>query len=129
MLSVRQKLLVVACALFALAVIVWVAMPESRGWQLVRASLEGNSWRAKLLVWLGTDVNFATGSGTALHGAAARGDLNLMRFLIAHGARVDEPVKFGATPLWEARLYHQKDAERLLLARGANPDTSHIHVP
>ena len=64
-----------------------------------------------------------------MHFAAERGDIGLMRFLLAHGADINLPVKFGATPLYGAREYHQVIAERWLLAHGANPDTSHINPP
>ncbi len=82
------------------------------------------------LVLLGTNPNaIPHGTGGALHGAASTGNLKLMRFLMSHGADVNATLKFGITPLWEARRKGQLGAERLLLASGANPDTSTINPP
>ena len=39
------------------------------------------------------------------------------------------PAKFGVTPIYFACSYHHTDAEPLLLAHGANPDTIHINPP
>ena len=85
---------------------------------------------AYCLVLLGTNPNtIPHGTGGALHGAASTGNLKLMRFLLRHGADVNATVKFGITPLWEARRKGQREAESLLLANGANPDTSTINPP
>ena len=129
--STRLKLCVVA---FALAVVagatcLWALSTEDRGRWLQEAAWTNNTGRAKLLVRIGTDVDFATGSGTALHGAASTGNIELMRFLVEHGATVDAKAKYGITPLWEARSYGRADAEQFLLAQGAHPDTSHINPP
>jgi ankyrin repeat protein len=102
---------------------------DHRAYMLYMAALRGDSTKIKVLVWLGVDVNSATGSGAALHGAAYTGRTDIMEFLLQHGAQVDLPVKFGVTPLYVAREAHQSAAERLLLANGANPDTSHINPP
>jgi hypothetical protein len=46
------------------------------------------------------DVNAANGEGnTALHGAARAGHDSVVRFLVAHGARVDAANAVGQTPL------------------------------
>jgi hypothetical protein len=39
------------------------------------------------------------------------------------------PAKFGITPLYFARTCHHPDAEQLLLAYGADRDTSRINPP
>jgi len=125
----RWKLIGVTAALLV-AALLWFASADRRGRMLVRASWSGNNTLARCLVCLGTDPNkIPHGTGGALHGAAATGNLNLMRFLIHHGADVNARVKFGITPLWEARHSNQAEAEQLLLANGANPDTSSINAP
>jgi ankyrin repeat protein len=54
----------------------------------------------KLLVELGSDVNSAGEHGwTALHGAAYKGVDAVVRFLVEHGARLDEFDEYGQTPL------------------------------
>jgi Ankyrin repeats (3 copies) len=107
----------------------WVVSVERRGKWLCEAAWHDNTGKAKLLVWLGTDVNYSTGNGTALYGAAANGNIELMEFLVQHGATVDALGKFGQTPLWQARESKQSAAEQWLIDHGANPYTSHIHLP
>jgi len=102
---------------------------DFRGRRLLDAAAANDTTKIKVLLRLGADVNYTTGGGTALHGAAYNGNIELMTFLIEHGAAVDQAAKFGITPLWEARHNNQTAAEQLLLAHGANPDTSRIHPP
>lgn len=103
--------------------------PDFRGHRLWRAAWDGDRVRVRLLLMLGAPVNHSTGSGTALHAAAAQGDVKLMKLLLAHGAAVDKEAKFGETPLYEARSNSHPEAEKLLLLHGANPDTSRISPP
>src|SRR5690349_15808139 len=107
---VRATLIAIA-AVFAFALLVsgvYRLLPSDfRGRRLLDALHDGHPTRARLLVWLGTDPDFQIGSGSAMHFAAATGDVALMRFLVFHGAQVDAPVKFGRTPLYEARQSHQ----------------------
>jgi ankyrin repeat protein len=61
---------------------------------------------------------------TALHYAAAGGDVEIARLLVARKARLDavSPKASGAyTPLMMAAREGQLDVARLLLASGANP--------
>jgi ankyrin repeat protein len=128
--KVASLVIAAIVALSLLAVGAFRLMPaDFRSRRLLNAAAENNTTKIKALLWLGADVNFSTGSGTALHGAAYNGNIPLMTFLIEHGATVDQAAKFGITPLWEARMNHQLAAEQLLLAHGANPDTSHINPP
>jgi ankyrin repeat protein len=103
--------------------------PEFAGNRLLNAARDGNIPRARLLLLLGSDVNYSTNSGTALHLAAGRGDTALLEFLLRHGANPNSTAKFSVTPLYYARIYGHPAAERILLACGANPDTSHISPP
>ena len=107
----------------------WTISAEKRGRWLQEAAWTNDLSTAKILIWIGTDVNFSTGSGTALHGAAYHGNIEMITFLLQHGAAVDQPAKFNETPLWRARSNKQSAAEQLLIAHGANPDTSHINPP
>jgi ankyrin repeat protein len=124
---VRWTAILLTVALLALSV--WDVSADKRGRWLHEAAWRNNTARAKLLVQLGTDVNYTTGNGTALHGAAYQGNIELMTFLIQHGAIVDQRTKFNITPLWQARQSRQAAAEQLLLAHGANPDTSEVNQP
>ena len=108
---------------------VWAASAEKRGKWLREAAWTNDTAGAKLLVRLGTDVNYSTGDGSALHGAAYQGNLELMTFLIQHGVIVDQRAKYGVTPLWEARRSGEAEAEQLLLLQRANPDTSKVYQP
>jgi uncharacterized protein len=126
----RWKMLGFAAGILVVVLLLWGASVDRRGRMLTHASWSGNNAMARCLVWLGTDPNkIPHGTGGALHGAAATGNLDLMQFLIRHGAGVNAPVKFGVTPLWEARHSNQMKAEELLIANGANPDTSNINPP
>jgi ankyrin repeat protein len=130
--SVPQMLLRWAAALLSIplfALLLWAVSVEKRGKLLREAAWDDNTAKARLLVRLGTDVNYSTGNGTALYGAAANGNIELMEFLFQHGANVNAPAKFGQTPLWQARESKQSAAEQWLIDHGANPDTSHVHVP
>jgi ankyrin repeat protein len=54
----------------------------------------------KLCVELGLDVNAVNSMGlTAVHGAANRGSDDIMKFLVAQGARLDVKDKEGRTPM------------------------------
>jgi ankyrin repeat protein len=71
-----------------------------------------------LLTELGFDVNATTRyphQQAALHGAAFRGDLAMVKYLIDHGADPGvEDCSYHATPLgWAERFHHQAVAEYL----------------
>ena len=114
----------VVLALCVVSILVFRVLPEGyRGRRLLNALNTGHTMSARVLVMLGADPNFQTGHGTAMHYAAANGDVDLMRFLALQGADVDAPGEQGVTPLYLARLHGHAGAERFLLARGANPKT------
>ena len=122
--------LAVVLALAVLSIIIFRVVPEGyRGRRLLNALNVGDTFRARVLILLGTDPNFQTGHGTAMHYAAATGDIDFMRFLVLQGAEVDLPGDGGVTPLYLARLNHQVIAERFLLAHGANPKTPPLPPP
>jgi ankyrin repeat protein len=103
--------------------------PDIRGERLLDAARWGSVSRAKLFLFLGSDINYATGGGTALHYAAMFGNTALIELLLNHGADPNSVAKWDITPLYNARTYNHPEAERILLAHGANPDTSHINPP
>jgi ankyrin repeat protein len=83
-------------ALMAAAGLNWVDI-SSLGTE--EASIEAIT----LLLDRGADINATNDLGeTAVHGAAQRGADNVIRFLVAHGAKVDVKNEEGRTPLDEA---------------------------
>jgi ankyrin repeat protein len=57
---------------------------------------------------------------TLLHEAAAKGDKDVVEWLIAKGAKVNAKAESGWRPLHEAAQFGNKDTVKLLLDRGAN---------
>jgi ankyrin repeat protein len=113
-----------------LTALLWGASKDWRERRLNRAAWSGDTRTAKLLVWLGTAPDaIPHGWGGALQGAVETGNLPLLEFLLKHGADVDRPAKFGVTALYVARSGGRTEAEKFLLAHGANPDTSRINPP
>lgn len=60
----------------------------------------------------------------ALHDAAIKGDLELIKYLVAHGANVNRWTKHGSTPLLEAAAYGHLVIVKYLVDHGAN-----VHIP
>jgi len=58
--------------------------------------------------------------GTPLDSAAGRGDVEVMKFLLDHGASVDSKNRWGITPLHEAAAGGHLGAVELLVERGAD---------
>jgi ankyrin repeat protein len=70
------------------------------GWAPNNSTVVPDSWRAAVeyCVELGLDVNAIDARGyTALHGVAFRGDNDLIKFLVAKGAKTDVKTKTGDT--------------------------------
>ncbi|HWF49718.1 MAG TPA: ankyrin repeat domain-containing protein, partial [Solirubrobacteraceae bacterium] len=85
--------------------------------QLVRAAEGNNVDAVKLLIDLGFDVN-AINRTAPLHEAAMRGNMEMIRLLLEHGA--DPKVhdrSYDATPAGWAAHHGQTEAERYLRAR------------
>jgi ankyrin repeat protein len=80
-----------------------------------------------LLLSHGADPNVAlTDRSTPLHEAAIRSPFafQIADLLIAKGAKVDPPDRFGRTPLWWAAIGQDDRVVDLLIQKGANPNTA-----
>ncbi len=122
--TTRSILIAVAAVvvLFVLAIVAFRLLPgDFRGRRLLNALNGGHTTVARALIVLGTNPNFTTGHGTAMHYAAATGDVDLMRFLVKNGAAVDVPGVGGLTPYQVAQLKGYVRAQRYLLDQGAKP--------
>jgi ankyrin repeat protein len=105
---------------------------------LVVAAHSGHGVVAALFLERGADPNAAGAGYTALHAAVLRGDVALVKALLARGAKVDTPLErgtpvrrysqdyafsadlIGATPFWLAARYGDVPIMRALADAGAN---------
>jgi ankyrin repeat protein len=96
----------------------------SRGEALVTAVTKGHDAIARMLIEAGADLEDRyTGNWRALHVAAARGDLALVKMMLARKARLDWVTGFeGRTPLIEAAAAGHVEIARALLDAGAAID-------
>jgi uncharacterized protein len=91
---------------------------------LVEAAKAGNTAAAVALLAGGADVNAPEPDGTtALHWAAHRGDVDLVRRLIRAGANVNAKNDYGATPMSEAAVVADPALLEALLAAGADVES------
>ncbi len=76
------------------------------GSKLCQAAVEGNLMKLSLLMKNNDDLNIGDyDARTALHLAACKGDLDVVKWLVKHGASVLVKDRWGATPLEEAKKY------------------------
>ncbi|GAA2265285.1 hypothetical protein GCM10010402_21250 [Actinomadura luteofluorescens] len=84
---------------------------------LVTRMAEARNWPAvRLLIGLGFGVNEVTAAGaTALHHAAAAGELSIARLLVEHGAdhAAREPG-FNAQPAGWAQYFKKRETQKYL---------------
>jgi len=85
---------------------------------LMMAALQKNKPAVLALIEKGAQVNRP--GWTALHYAAAAGDLDIMKLLLERHAYIDAASPTGTTPLMLAAREGQEDAVRLLLDEGAD---------
>jgi ankyrin len=109
---------------------------------LVLAAHSGQGAFAAALLDLGADPNIETAGYTALHAAVLRGDLNLVKALLAHKAdpnakitrgtpvnRTSKDYAFsmtwiGGTPFWLAAKFAEVEIMKALVAAGADTKTA-----
>ncbi|XP_046983414.1 BRCA1-associated RING domain protein 1-like [Schistocerca americana] len=95
---------------------------EERDRRLVQAAEQGAVGELRALIAAGADVGARGGQWgwTALHWAASRGDVEVVRLLLEAGAAVDARDKDGWTPLHCAAAYRQAEVVAALLDAGAD---------
>lgn len=129
----KQIVLTTLSVLFFLTtsafIFTWIKTDQKERW-LNEAAWKEEKNKVRTLLVLGANPNRRTpGSAPALHGAAFNGNVELIELLLENGAEVDVEGKFGITPLWLAQENNHSEAEKVLIANGANLDTSHISPP
>lgn len=88
---------------------------------LVFAVREGKTAEVKALLARGANPNAEFEGSPALQQAAQYGYTDIVRLLLAHGARTDvKNDSNGQSPLRSAQKYGHKEIERLLRQAGAN---------
>ncbi len=99
-----------------------VASVEKRNEELFEALSNGNTEKAKALLDEGANVNATSkGRGTVLHGAALKGQSDLVELLVKRGAAVNaKDDKYGATPLHLAAYKGHRTVVQILLLAGAD---------
>lgn len=78
------------------------------------AVIRGHQEIAELLLERGVDINAGTGGNTALHGAVIFGQLEMVAWLLDHGADVLSTDYSGKTPLQVAEENNQENVLALL---------------
>jgi ankyrin repeat protein len=88
---------------------------------------DGRRAAALDLINEGTDVNGSQGDGTTpLHWAAYKLDAELVRVLLAHGAKADVKNDYGASPLGEAVKAGNAPLVETLLKAGADVNAANV---
>lgn len=86
--------------------------------------MDGNYEVVKLLLDHHADPNMGDGwDYNPLATASANNHIEVMRLLIARGARVNDD-QFGSSALWQAAMDGKTESGSFLLAHGANPNTT-----
>lgn len=85
-------------------------------------SIETQKKQHPLVHATGEGTSYGFVGSTALHWAAANGDMTMMNKLFEWGASPNAQNKGGSTPLHSACSNLRSDSASLLLQRGANPD-------
>ena len=88
-------------------------------------ALRNENIPVEIVEWLferGADVNAPYKYGTPLYGHAGRGNLEICRFLITHGADVEAEDDANKTPLYAAADRGHLEIVKLLLENGADPN-------
>jgi hypothetical protein len=100
---------------------------------LIAAAIDGNAEIVQDLLDRGADANARTGSDkdelddSALMLAARHGHLEVIKALLAKGAKVDDRNRFGETALMQAMLAEFPEIVRLLVAKGSDVNARDVN--
>jgi len=117
----RKRLFALASAMALASIFV-----SADGPSVADAAMSGDRAEVRSLLSKGADVNEAQGDGmTALHWAARKGDVELVRMLIAAGANVRAKTRLAAyTPLLMASQLGHAPSIEALIGAGADPNVA-----
>ncbi len=89
---------------------------------LILASYRNQVDMVKLLIELGADIDYNFGQGAAIHGAAFKGNMEIIKVLLEHNAKLNVPDNNGTTPLIYATIFNHTEIAELLFAKGSDPN-------
>lgn len=123
-----------AFSMTAIVVIAAVAVAWSLGhrrkvneYEFMAAAAQGNIGRlAELAGKVDVNARFGGDGDTALHRAAARGQVEAVRLLLERGANVNAVDDEGTTPLLGATYRGHTEVVKVLLERGAAVDAQEM---
>jgi hypothetical protein len=86
------------------------------------AITQNDSRAMAMLIKYGLDVNFDWGDqgGNLMTNAVQFGNIEIVKLLLASGAKVNRDFKNGRSPLYSSVIYSHADIELLLMERGAS---------
>jgi len=94
---------------------------------LIWAARNDRRATARKLLHIGADVNTVTGSvldGTALHAAAEKGHLAMVKLLLKNGANVEAQGFRGRKPLFTALISRHEEIARILFSKLSSVNVS-----
>ena len=99
-------------------------LSERRTPALIKAARDGNLNKVIKIIERGDSVFISDPSGTMpLHFAAMKGHLDIVKYLVEHGAGADAPWDaYRSTPLFYAKEHNHTDIVAYLLEKGAYDD-------
>lgn len=89
---------------------------------LILSSYRGEKEIVVQLLKKGADVNYITNQGSALHGVAFKGNVNIAELLLKFQADPNIKDRNSTTPLIYAVLFSHIELVKLLLKYGADPN-------